>query len=266
MTHEQKPESAEFRTREAHRRSVAQAWQDEGMGQLCAEELADAELSEAEARGAAEQRRKDAQECQVVGQWQRSDGAWEDCDPNDLSSYIISGKTKRILYSDPRYASTLVADARTVVREHEQRRKDAEGAEPVGRVTGHWTDGTPMFDGWDTDRPLPLGAFVYDRPANVTALEDRVKELEGEKLANEGAAFERGFQGGRRDRYKQYERETAEAVAAEREKITNKLDEVAKHLARPWGSYLTEEGIAVKEACAARVEQEAAAIREGEQL
>ncbi|WP_122049609.1 hypothetical protein [Asaia bogorensis] len=61
MSHEQKQESAEFRTREAHRRSFAQAWQDEGMGQLYAEALADAELSEAEARGAAEQRRKDAE-------------------------------------------------------------------------------------------------------------------------------------------------------------------------------------------------------------
>ncbi|GBR20960.1 hypothetical protein [Asaia spathodeae] len=55
----------------------------------------------------------------------------------------------------------------------------------------------------------------------------------------------------------------AEAVAAERERCASRLADVAKHLARPWGSYLTEEGIAVKEACAARVEQEAAAIREG---
>lgn len=54
-----------------------------------------------------------------------------------------------------------------------------------------------------------------------------------------------------------------EVVAAERKKIASKLDEVAKHLARPWGSSITEEGIAVKEACAARVEQEAAAIRRG---
>ncbi len=70
----------------------------------------------------------------------------------------------------------------------EQRREDAEGAEAVGRVTGHWADGTPMFDGWETDKPMPLGAFVYDRPANVAALEARVKELEGQLGALQNGA------------------------------------------------------------------------------
>jgi len=120
MTHEQKPEGAEFRTREAHRQQIAQAWQDEGMSCSLADAWADRELSEAEARGAAE-----------------------------------------------------------------QRRKDAEGAEPVGRVTGHWADGTPMFDGWDTARPLALGAFVYDRPANVAVLEKALNDIGNEVL--EGA-------------------------------------------------------------------------------
>jgi len=72
--------------------------------------------------------------------------------------------------------AVLEAEARGAA---EQRRKDGEGAGPVGRVTGHWADGTPMFDSWDTAKPLPLGAFVYDRPATVAALEARVKELEG---------------------------------------------------------------------------------------
>lgn len=67
MTHEQKPESAEFRTREAHRRHIAQTWQDEGMSKSLADAWADRELSEAEARGAAEQRRKDAEGVEPVG-------------------------------------------------------------------------------------------------------------------------------------------------------------------------------------------------------
>ncbi|WP_025824198.1 hypothetical protein [Asaia astilbis] len=55
----------------------------------------------------------------------------------------------------------------------------------------------------------------------------------------------------------------AALVTAERERCANRLADVAKNLGRHWGSHLTEEGIAIKEACAARVEQEAAAIREG---
>jgi len=58
MTHEQKPESAEFRTREAQTR------------ELCAschfEEVATAHILEAEARGAAEQRQKDDPEFEKI--------------------------------------------------------------------------------------------------------------------------------------------------------------------------------------------------------
>ena len=67
----------------------------------------------------------------------------------------------------------------------EQRRKDAEGAEAVAWVPVHpkhgeiWpmTSGSPHPERMPQHYPL---SPLYTRPANVTTLEARVKELEGE--------------------------------------------------------------------------------------
>ncbi|RUT26884.1 hypothetical protein C0V97_04180 [Asaia sp. W19] len=117
MTHEQKPESAEFRTREAQRRHIAQSWADEGMSYALAYEWANRELREAEARGAAE-----------------------------------------------------------------QRRKDAEGANPTAWIIaqGFYVPFVTLDAGLLRGKPHSVITPLYDRPANVTALEARVKELEGE--------------------------------------------------------------------------------------
>ncbi|GBR19718.1 hypothetical protein [Asaia spathodeae] len=191
----------------------------------------------------------------------------------------------------------------------EQRRKDAEGAEPVAY---RWAYDVPKgrdslwHFGGDLPEPRPERPEpkhvtpLYTRPANVAALEARVVELEGERvravsrLRSQIVGY-RKTQHSRiakslartlhvvygetyrdsdfehvavvedmlRARAETAESRIAEAVMTERERCASKLDEVAKHLAHPWGSHLTEEGIAVKEACTARVEQEAAAIREG---
>jgi len=122
MTHEQKPESAEFRTREEQTDALARAIGPEKifslLNQSYREEItarASSHILEAEARGAAD-----------------------------------------------------------------QRRKDAEGVEPV-KVEVHtewfgWCE-IPMDHFEESEHPKRL---LFTRPANVAALEDRVKELEGE--------------------------------------------------------------------------------------
>ncbi|RUT25359.1 hypothetical protein C0V97_12310 [Asaia sp. W19] len=149
MTNEQKPESAEFRTREAQTDALARAIGPEKifhlLNQSYREEImarASSHVLEAEARGAAEQRRKDAE--------------------------------------------------------------DAEGAEPVGwQYQNAYGDWHPILKG-SPEWYIRNGSIVrpiYTRPANVAALEVRVKELEGE-----------------------VDRRISEAVAAERERCAKMLD------------------------------------------
>ncbi|WP_408872924.1 hypothetical protein [Gluconobacter roseus] len=116
-------QSSAFRSRDAQIRAIANDWIDTGMGRDIAYEWASEVVHEAEARGAAEQRRKDAEGQEPVGYV--SHGGLE---------YLASGKGMRVqnLYGYP-----------------------------------------------DNTWPVPL----YTRPANVAALEARVKELEGERDA-----------------------------------------------------------------------------------
>lgn len=210
MTHEQKPESAAFRTREAqisslafhlHENTCDVCWSIAGI-------MAEKNVLEAEARGAAEQRRKDAERADLLG-------------------YV------------------------TQTGEDGLRHPYAADAFMRGVLNR-------KMDKFNTP--------VYTRPANVAALEDRVKELEAEKHANEGAAFERGFQGGRRDRYKQYERDTAKAVAAERERCAKLCEEIAPE--DLWQRMFNCGEKAIRDTYEARVKEAAAAIRKtgGEQL
>jgi len=194
MTHEQKPESAEFRTREAQKTALAEALED-GMSRHASTEEAERHIAEAEARGAAEQRRKDAE-------------------GDDPKAWIVTQGF---------YVPFVTLD--------------------VGLLRG---------------KPHSIVTPLYTRPANVAALEDRVKELEAEKYANEVAAFERGFQGGRRDRYKQYERDTAEAVAAERERCAGIIEDHCEVMGGGSGKKLGPRSGGDKMALAY-----AAAIREG---
>ncbi|NVN06028.1 hypothetical protein HW509_10570 [Asaia spathodeae] len=55
----------------------------------------------------------------------------------------------------------------------------------------------------------------------------------------------------------------AALVAAERTQIANAFEEFVKYLARDWGERLSGDGPIIMELIATRVEQEAAAIREG---
>ncbi|WP_035774775.1 hypothetical protein, partial [Asaia astilbis] len=66
MTHEQKPESAEFRTREEQIETMTVHYMEAGFPINAARKLANDGVAEAEARGAAEQRRKDAEGAEPV--------------------------------------------------------------------------------------------------------------------------------------------------------------------------------------------------------
>ncbi|WP_336717496.1 hypothetical protein [Asaia bogorensis] len=126
MTHEQKPESAEFRTREAQVTDLAfeiSDWKSYDDNEDIP--LARAHLIEAEARGAAEQRRKDAEGVEPF--------AW--VSPEDV---------------DPRNTW-------------------CNGNGYGFRILEHHSIQTPTAT-------IPL----YTGPANVAALEDRVKELEAQ--------------------------------------------------------------------------------------
>jgi len=132
MTHEQKPESAEFRTREAqisslafhlHENTCDVCWSIAG---IMAEEF----ILEAEARGAAEQRRKDAEGAEPVG-------------------YVLAGLKE--LFSNP--------------------------ADPLSAAM--------ILASKDAPHIVPL----YTRPANVSALEARVKELEAQLGAMQHGAI-----------------------------------------------------------------------------
>lgn len=63
----------------------------------------------------------------------------------------------------------------------EQRRKDAEGQEPVAWVRrSEWDDNWPMRAGiWRSCQLREFTIPLFDRPANVAALEGRIAELEG---------------------------------------------------------------------------------------
>lgn len=134
----------------------------------------------------------------------------------------------------------LEAEARGAAAE-EKRRKDAEWERPVCFTEQDELDRVKKGEsGYIYSSPRPEGIYedywpipLFTRPANVAELEARVKELEAEKHTNEVAAFERGFQGGRRDRYKQYERDTAEAGAAERERCAKVCEQQRETFADP---------------------------------
>ncbi|WP_336764309.1 hypothetical protein [Asaia sp. VD9] len=117
MTHEQKPGGVEFRTLETQ---VSECARDLHASLIALEEKLYAEFAEAEDRGAAEQRRKDAEGAGIAG-------------------YIPADTPNFFAISEAKYASTAM---------HR--------------------------------KPFPNDVPVYYRPANVAALEARVKELEEE--------------------------------------------------------------------------------------
>ncbi|MFT8377320.1 MAG: hypothetical protein ABF632_03205 [Gluconobacter japonicus] len=66
------------------------------------EDIAQQRENEAEARGAAEQRRKDAEGCEIVRQYLTSRNQWEDCSQDRIWAMAVeSDATRRILYTPP---------------------------------------------------------------------------------------------------------------------------------------------------------------------
>jgi len=143
MTHEQKPESAEFRTREAQVADLAfeiSDWKSYDDNEDIT--IARAHAEEFEARGAAEQRRKDAE------------GDYGDWLPIDRA---------------PKDGTTILVPVKHI------------GADVVLWDLNGWRETTNMLLMRDPPTHwMPLPSFPSeDRPANVAALEARVKELEG---------------------------------------------------------------------------------------
>lgn len=152
----------------------------------------------------------------------------------DLSSLFFN-------FCDPRgvaRSQILEAEARGAA---EQRRKDAEGAEPVAWIIaqGFYVPFVTLDAGLLRGRPHSVITPLYTRPANVAALEDRVKELEREvkeeqrisnlradvidSLTNLSAAMEQ---------------EKHEAVAAERERCAKIIENHCEAIGGPNGREL----------------------------
>ncbi|BAT19783.1 hypothetical protein [Asaia bogorensis] len=219
MTHEQKPENARFRTREAHRQHIAQAWQDEGMSHSLANAWADRELSEAEARGAAEQRRKseiedeaenarfaDADEESTLNALMRRHGInreeaseelnwWQERDKRfplnkaeqrRKDTEASANDTKEFVEAMDellKAASDLLEDAYretalpATEAEHLQEMRFLE-QEHFGKAFAAIEKAKKRLTAPDEQKREMIAAKLT-RPANVAALEARVKELEG---------------------------------------------------------------------------------------
>lgn len=174
MTHEQKPESSEFRTREAQRAALAEALED-GMSRSAAAKEAECHIAEIEARGASGQRREDAEKAEP--------------------------RTRERLVSD--LAARLVADgvlvriAKEIAQDHISSAVE-EGGIAIERTNARLVQlvGHTLVRGDDSvfrriaiekrrsdnflSRYTADASNAHRRcPANVTALEARVRELEG---------------------------------------------------------------------------------------
>ncbi|MDL2169596.1 hypothetical protein [Asaia sp. HumB] len=172
MTHEQKPESAEFRTRGEQIDALAKEIGPEHIFYMLAAsrrqeitERASSHIAEAEARGAAEQRRKYAERAEPV-KWQRQNPGhgWIDTAEEDLPFYKERGFPVRPLYDRPANVATGL-DISAIIRAvcELPDRSSPEDQPDMVLVT-----------------PDELRLILETaQPANVTALEDRVKELEG---------------------------------------------------------------------------------------
>lgn len=182
MTHEQKPESAEFRTREAQKAALAEALED-GMSRSAAAEEAERHIAEVEARGAAETKKRvyDALNTYPIGIRIGVTRAIM------VASDAIDKKEIRFGNLDKLDEDRVDELTREVEQlKAEQRRKDAERADLLGYVTQTGEDGlrhpyaADAFMRGVLNRKMDkFNTPVYTRPANVAALEDRVKELEG---------------------------------------------------------------------------------------
>lgn len=203
MTHKQKPDGAEFRTLETQ---VSECARDLRASLIALEEKLYVEFAEAADRGAAEQRRKYAEGAEAV-------------QAPDEGPFLI-------VFQEDGVKPELFAGSGAKKGAYERFEMVSAGY--------HCRLYAAVASSMKHDRDN--GALL--RIANVAALEARVVELEAEKHANEVAAFERGFQGGRRDRYKQYERDAAEAVAAERERCARIVEDHCEVMGGPNGREL----------------------------
>jgi len=116
MTHEQKPGSAAFRTREAQIETMTVHYMEAGFPINAARRLARDGVAEAEARGAAEQRRKDVE------------GAVAWVDPTFLPSSDYPWTDARLLLEDGTKGTIPLYTRPANVAAHEARVKELEGA------------------------------------------------------------------------------------------------------------------------------------------
>ncbi|WP_025886485.1 hypothetical protein [Asaia prunellae] len=151
----------------------------------------------------------------------------------------------------------------------EQRRKDAEGAEPVGYVSrrgleqltagkGASSSVQSIYRNPDNSWPIPL----YTCPANVAALEARVKELEAEvkeeqRISNLRAEAIDNLT----NRCAAMEQEKHEAVAEERERCAKLCEGIS--LENLWQRIFSCGEKAISDTYEARAKDAAADIREG---
>ncbi|CDG39590.1 MULTISPECIES: hypothetical protein [Asaia] len=168
MTHEQKPESAEFRTREAQVARMCQLFHfpDADALNVTSASIITRNILEAEARGAAEQRRKDEPEFEKII-----------AERDEAEDFI---------------------------------RKMAE------TVLGEEVEWSNVYGFQNALNDVSERIFFLEKDtANVTALEARVKELEGENKAWSDAAanaltwLENGRQANARDELKAAQRRAA---------------------------------------------------------
>lgn len=105
-------------------------------------------------------------------------GGWQDMPAGVLSDMLREHVEKGDPVDVANFCMMLAAK-RAPISASEQRRKDAEGQEPAGKVIATFESGQFMVDPHPQINRVKTGEYVYTRPANVAALEARVKQLEG---------------------------------------------------------------------------------------
>ncbi|MDL2172428.1 hypothetical protein [Asaia sp. HumB] len=216
MTHEHKPESPEFPTRERQADLMAQCIISSGDHRNLTGFLRD-HLRKAEARGAAEQRRKDAEidKDRLADLIEGMEVSVDVSTCDEDAGHRLFG-TVTVVQEYDGAKNGLILLVQEIEPNFEQRRKDREGAEPIvflvrdrrGPPPHRWAvcaaEAVEEYKKYATVETCA----AYAASPNVTALEARVHELEGVNKVWSGAAanaltwLENGRQANARDELK----------------------------------------------------------------